>query len=354
MRGCLLTTCVAAAAFAAVPTTSRQLAPLTHTAQAAASNRTEALVEWADKCAAVLPPSLDVQKDCFNLAIAGAGSRTIYQSAKQAGWSRAVHEHGFTVMKQLATSSPPRCFVVQLREPAARLESWYKDDCGSCSDSLDEYFEKIILGKNPSAIPSRNYPVNWYFRNYSGVETTVDGNGQRKVSPSDDYTDHSAVLWGALSFYKEHGDETQVPGIDVSHVHMDEKQAAPATVDAPLVDCEEKQIVIGFLCAETLVPSFEAFSSSAKAGEAITPPTGLQVGVNPVLNVSKYPLPTDKFMMSEANRRIWNDAFNFDDMALYRHFCLGEVDDALIQQNADAAGEGAIGSHHKDLNIPSA
>jgi len=312
---------------------------LTQTLSTTAANRTIELVQWADKCARIVPPNLDVQRDCFNLAIAGSGSRTIYDMAKNDGWKRAVHAHSETVITQLAESSPPpRCFVVELREPAARIEAWFKEcDWVQKSGTLDEFFEKSMLGDNPHT-SERTFPVITYFRNYSGVELPFNGGS---VAPADIHKKES-LLWGAVQWYKEHGDETQVPGIDVSDVYIDEQIGAPATVDAPLIDCEEKQIVIGFLCAETLVPSFEAFASSAKVGTPITPPTGLQVGVNPVLNLTHYPEPTSKFMLSEQNRRIWNDAFMFDDMALYRHFCLGEVDDALVQQN-DAAGGGGAG-----------
>jgi len=303
--------------------------------QRLAANRTIELVEWADKCAAVVPPNLDVQSDCFNLAIAGSGSRTIYAMAKKDGWKRAVHEHAQTVIRQLIESSPPpRCFVVELREPAARFEAWFKGR-GHVKESgtLDEFFETSMLGEDPHT-SERTIPTIKYFRNYSGVD--LPGGG---VSQADVHRD-SSLLWGAVQWYKEHGNETQVPGVDVSDVYIDEQVGAPATVDAPLIDCEERQIVIGFLCVETLVPSFEAFVSSAKAGTSVTPPTGLQVGVNPVLNVSKYPEPTSKFMLSEQNRRIWNEAFMFDDMALYRHFCLGEANDALVQQNEAAGGPG--------------
>jgi len=329
-----------------------------HTAQAAALNRTEALVQWANKCMQV-PSGLDVQKDCFNLAIAGSGSRTVFAMANDDHWVRAAHEHAHTLAADLSGSNPARCFVVQLKEPAGRLESWYKDlaqrnqqtPAGGtlASVSLDEYFEKHVLGEDPGNIPERTYPVIKYFRNYSGVDGPPNRKGIRKPIGSPDYQVYDSIWYGALSFYKEHGDETQVPGIDVSHVHMNEARAAPATVDAPLIDCEEKQIIVGFTCVETLVPSFWDFVNKTKAGEAVTPPTGLQVGVNPVLNVSKYPLPTEKFMLSEKNRQIWNDAFMFDDMALYRYFCLGKEDDALRQANEDAGGHGTA---HGGLDIP--
>ena len=83
---------------------------LTQTLSTTAANRTIELVQWADKCARIVPPNLDVQRDCFNLAIAGSGSRTIYDMAKNDGWKRAVHAHSETVITQLAESSPPpRC-----------------------------------------------------------------------------------------------------------------------------------------------------------------------------------------------------------------------------------------------------
>ena len=161
--------------------------------------------------------------------------------------------------------------------------------------------------------------------------------------------ENATVDQGTSQFYKEHGDELQVPGIDISKVHIDENEVAMTMSDAPHVDCEAKQVVTGFLCSETLVPSFESFVTNDQAGTSITPPAGLQVGVNPILNAFKYPEPQSSFMLSEKNRRIWNDAFNFDDMALYRHLCLGKIDDALIQQNQDAGG---VGTDHKDIGLP--
>jgi len=301
-------------------------------------NRTEALIEWATKCTQVVPAGLDMQKDCFNLAMAGSGSRTIYDLAQEAGWTRAAHEHAHTVTMDLASSNPARCFVAELREPAARLESFFKDNADRIKyATMDELFEKKMLEESPRGIPERNLPVHWYFRDFTGV----DAGGDRKPYASAKIASMDQLLWGAVSYYKEHPDQVQVPGIDLSKVNADyETNGAPAAVDAPLVNCEEKQIVVAFVCAETLVPSFWDFVNKTKAGEAVTPPAGLQVGVNPVLNVSKYPEPASKFMLSEANRRIWNDAFNFDDMTLYRHFCLGTVDDALVQQNKDAGGAG--------------
>jgi len=303
-----------------------------HSAKAAALNRTEALVQWADRCAAAVPPGLNVQQDCFNLAIAGGGSRTIYDLAQDDGWKRAIHEHQQSVPMELSKSSPPRCFVVELREPAARIESAYKDETGIQGQPINEFFEKHVLASaSKMDLGSRVKPIIWYFRNYEGL-TPKQG-----MSP----TSTGTILKGTLAFYKDNQDQMQVPGIDVSKATgFEGSDAVPALSDAPLVDCEDNKLVIGFACVETLVPSFEAFVSSAKAGTPITPPTGLQVGVNPVLNASKYPQPVSKFMLSEQNRRIWNDAFNFDDMTLYRHFCLGEVDDALLQQNADAGGVG--------------
>jgi len=104
--------------------------------------------------------------------------------------------------------------------------------------------------------------------------------------------------------------------------------------------------VIGFLCEETLVPDFYAFVNSTKAGKPRPPPSGLQVGMNPVINESKYPVPASKFMLSPKNRQLWNDAVMYDDMTLYRHFCLGDVDSSLIQQNEDFGG---AGTQHKGV-----
>jgi len=301
---------------------------------APAPNRTEALIQWADKCTQVVPEGLNMQKDCFNLAIAGSGSRTIYELAKKEGWKRAIHHHRDTVPILLAKAPAPRCFVVQLREPAARLESYYKDI--TRGKSIDELFEKEVLQRDPTSIPGRSYPVHWYFRNYSGVLGAVKNHGEPRPTYEDEsYLRMPSLLWGAATWYNEHHEETQVPGIDTSSIHIDDDEAAPATVDSPLVDCVEKQIVIGFLCGETLVPSFEAFVNSTKAGEPLKSPAGLQVGMNPDIDDSKYPEPLSKFKLSDKNRQLWNDVFMFDDMALYRHFCLGDVDESLVQQNED-------------------
>jgi len=315
---------------------------------APAPNRTEALVQWAHKCMQVVPAGLNMQNDCFNLAIAGSGSRTIYSLAQEAGWKRAIHHHGDTVPMMLAKTPAPRCFVVQLREPAARLESYYKDNADEGA-SIDTIFEKEMLRHDPSFIAERTYPVTWYFRNSSGVEGSVikKGDKTRMISKWDTYPKHASVLRGAAMWYNEHSEETQVPGIDTSLVQIDEDDGAPATNNAPLIDCVEKQIVIGFLCKETLVPSFEAFVNSTTDGKPLNPPAGLQVGMNPDIDDSKYPEPLSKFKLSDKNRQLWNDVFMYDDMALYRHFCLGDVDESLVQQNEDAGGDG---TQHKNLN----
>jgi len=317
---------------------------------AAAPNRTEALVQWADQCMQVVPAGLDMTKDCFNLAIAGSGSRTIYELAKHEGWKRSFHNHMYSVPYEMAKTPAPRCFVVQLREPAARLESYFKDSQifaphgQNNRNSVDELFEKDMLPTSPPNLGSRVFPVHWYFRNYSGVVGRVKKKGEpREQINTDSYNIFHSILWGAATAYNDRQEEMQVRGIDTSAIIIDEDEAAPDTVDAPLIDCVERQIVVGFLCAETLVPDFMAFVNSTKTGKSLTPPAGLQVGINPVINESKYPEPASKFILSPKNRQLWNDVFNFDDMTLYRHFCLGDVDESLVQQNDDIGGQG---THH--------
>jgi len=311
---------------------------------APAPNRTEALVQWADKCMQVVPAGLNMKDDCVNLAIAGAGSRTIYDLAKKAGWKRAVHQHSDTVLKMLAKTPAPRCFVVELREPAARLESWYKDNVkgAETGEPIDKIFEKNVLGAGSVYFAEkRSFPVTWYFRNSSGVEGAVikgSKNGTRMINTQVTYL--IALLWGAAMWYNEHSEETQVPGIDTTSVYIDEDKGAPAMTNSPLIDCVEKQIVIGFLCEETLAPSFEAFVNSTTDGKPLNPPAGLQVGMNPDIDDSKYPGPLEKFKLSDKNRQVWNNVFMYDDMALYRHFCLGNVDESLVQQNEEAGGFG--------------
>ena len=333
----------ACAAFSLAYAPSARKVAVLDEGDAPAPNRTEALIQWADKCTQVVPEGLNMQKDCFNLAIAGAGSRTIYDLAKKEGWTRAAHHHDYSVVRESEKTPAPRCYVVQLREPAARLESYYKDKAqkGEIGGTIDETFEKKILKKDPHSMAERSYQVNWYFRNYSGVEGPMLGkkNPKRAILKTE-YYDWKAFLWGSAKWYNEHDEETQVPGIDTSSIFIDEDEASPATVDAPLIDCVEKQIVIGFLCSETLVPSFNAFVNSTKAGEPLQPPAGFQVGKNPDIDDSKYPEPLSKFKLSDKNRQLWNDVFMFDDMALYRHFCLGDVDESLVQLNKDIGGEG--------------
>ena len=90
-----------------------------------------------------------------------------------------------------------RCFVVELREPAARIEAWFKEcDWVQKSGTLDEFFEKSMLGDNPHT-SERTFPVITYFRNYSGVELPFNGGS---VAPADIHKKES-LLWGAVQWY---------------------------------------------------------------------------------------------------------------------------------------------------------
>ena len=65
--------------------------------------------------------------DCVNLAPAGTGTRTLYKRLQQYAPRRAHHSHwrtaAFLHSYKRHVSSPPRCFVVTLRDPAERWKT---------------------------------------------------------------------------------------------------------------------------------------------------------------------------------------------------------------------------------------
>eukprot|EP00908_Phaeocystis_cordata_P010636 Transcript_2149.p1 GENE.Transcript_2149~~Transcript_2149.p1 ORF type:complete len:385 (-),score=40.38 Transcript_2149:160-1314(-) len=320
----------------------------TGTQQIASSERSMQLIRWADKCTQVVPVTegLDVQKECVNLAIGGAGSRTLYKLADIDHWRWAKHDHLRTVGGMITEKgkNAPKCYVVSLREPAARLESyWHLEGWKHFKKkarTVDEWFKHVLLVMPKDVGGARKLPVQWYFRNYSGVSNRLPPAKANGVVWKDKLT----LFWSSVAWYKEHAAESQDPGVDVSWIKIDEEHNDPALLDAPLIDCEAQNFVIGFLCDETLVPSYMAFVNATRMGRTITPPTDLHAGANPTLNASRVSDPR-KYLLSAENRRLYNEAFAGDDMALYRHFCLGEENQNTLAEAENQRWQADHGDH---------
>jgi len=280
----------------------------------------ESIIAQLDKCGANVPNNFNVKTDCMPLSPGGSGSRSLVKMLEDDGVMRASHEHSLRIDNFVGTSNPPSCYLLPLREPAMRIESWFHSDqhAGNTVDlskvvgdkTIDAWFEKSILGGGGrqgnlfAECSARSIPLVSFISNYTGI----------KDKPVPDQIINSMA---------QRSIENGIDGVDTSKIKMDFGDVpAQPTVDAPIVDCVANNLMIRFFCLDDLYGRYQTFMAAAEKGEALPVPTESHLDENPTVNASKYATPG--YMLSAENRAIVNDVFFAHDMAIFRHFCLGE------------------------------
>lgn len=334
-------------------------------ADVASSPTDEELIASLDECAQTIPPNLDYEKDCVNLALGGSGSQSLYNlfarksdnqemqdyfDANPATYKWARHDHKETVVNMHEQGAT--CFVLTLREPAARIESFYKDSYSAAyrklgtgtvpeprltskgfTQNADSLLEVIF---DPDSRVERSLALD-HCKGCINLESTLPGDARSihtqwyttNTSRTDEVkgfqidTPNNQFVWGQ---YKRNIDAYD-GDMDTSLVNMEPYTGESAGTKAWLppriapLDCPKLGIHIKHICLSTLDTDFKAWEAAIKTGQTTRIPSGfgLNADWSPAVNVSHY--VDSSFIISDDNRRLINEVLYRQDMMVYRHYC---------------------------------
>jgi len=325
----------------------------TETATELPKQTPESIIAQLDKCAHVMPSDFNFRTDCLPICPGGAASRSFSAMLRDDGFTNAEHEHENSINDFLGSAHAPKCYLVPLREPARRIESWFHadtslkfngDDSKVVGDNtIDAWFERNFLDGKDVPQPFHDASA----RSKSLLEFVSDYTGF--VTDGSTIHNHDQVYWSMAQRVLDEG----VDGIDTAKLtmHADKTgrffgENGVAWVDAPIVDCEARDLMIHFLCTDDLYGRYQAFFAAIQKGETLPTPIGMHADENPTVNVSYYGAPG--YTLSAENRAIVNDVFFAHDMAIFRHYCMGEENQVASAPSSPLPREYQQGRVHPD------
>jgi len=313
------------------------------------------LLEQVDACGTTVPLNFDPQSDCVELGFRSNGN---LKWTTPGGQDEA--KPGSSIIDFLQTY---QCFLLPIREPAERVEEWYKYNFGAhphrrllelnITQTVDNVlaieldpehkFHGLIQRdithdvppfSPPSPPPPDAPPLS------PGVDPTwavlggLNWAGSRRTTPMSFYLTNTSRESSSLFTWGLFKRELQrAPGAYAVEVRI--PYGIGATEDS-LIDCAQNKTLIRFVCTNGAEPGgYDVFKSELSSGEggSVTEVPPMPVGEHADWNPPLAPVPSTtypdaSFKLSDINRRLVNEVLYREDMAILRHVCGGEAEAA--------------------------